>query len=170
MILKKDILPAVDPTVTIFPLLESKGRIFSESSIVPKKFCDKLNNYSGESEVVNINIKSISLGSDSSIVDKNINVLILFLDQGDESINTFGIRHIEGFNMDAGSRVFGKNLITGFVGKFNISAGHDDVPVGALGQIVDNTISDTFVGSCDNDVSDLIHRENSDGYLLNIIN
>jgi hypothetical protein len=80
LILKNDILPAVDPTVTIFPLSESKGRIFSESSIVPKKFFINEIDYCREGEVVNINIKGITLGSDSCIVDENINVLILLLD------------------------------------------------------------------------------------------
>jgi hypothetical protein len=84
-------------------------------------------------------------------------VLILLLDQWDKSFNTFGIGDIKGFDMDVGSRVFDKDLVTSFVGKLNISAGHDDVPVGCFGKIIDDSIANAFVGAGDNNVSDLLH-------------
>ena len=84
-------------------------------------------------------------------------MLILLLDQWDKSFNAFEIGDIKGLDMDVGSRVFGKDLVTSFVGKLNISAGHDDVPVGCLGEMVDDSIADALVGAGDNDVSDLLH-------------
>lgn len=59
--------------------------------------------------------------------------------------------------MDAGGWVFGENLITSFVGKFDVSTGHDDVPVLAFSKMADDTVSDALVGAGDNDVSDLVH-------------
>lgn len=68
--------------------------------------------------------------------------------------------------MDGGAWVFGKDLITSLVGKLYVSAGHDNVPVGWFGEMVDDTVSDALVGSGDDDVSDLVHG-NSDRYWLN---
>ncbi len=84
-------------------------------------------------------------------------MLILLLDKRNESINALGIGHIKLFNMDVGSWVFGEDFITGLIGKFDISASHYDVPVLAFGEMVDDTVSDTLVGSSDDDVSDLVH-------------
>lgn len=84
-------------------------------------------------------------------------MLILLLDQWNESFDAFGIGDIKGFDMDVGSRVLGKDLVTSLIGKLNVSAGHDDVPVGCFGEMVDDSIADALIGSGDNDVSDLLH-------------
>ncbi len=60
-------------------------------------------------------------------------------------------------NMYASAWVFGKNLFTSFVSKLKVSTGHDDIPVGCFGKMVDDAIPDSLVRSGYNNVSDLVH-------------
>ena len=53
--------------------------------------------------------------------------------------------------------IFGKDLWFSFVGKFNISASHDDVPIFTFSKVIDNTIPNTLITACDNDVFELTH-------------
>lgn len=113
--------------------------------------------YCTKSVIEDINIKCVSLSSDTSIIDQNINMMVFFFCQSNKSFNTFGIWDIELLNVNLRVRVFGKNLWSGFVSKFNVSAGHNDVPIVASGKIINDSISNTFIWSSDNNVSNLIH-------------
>ena len=113
--------------------------------------------YCSKSIIKDVNIKCVTFSSDTSIIDQNVNVMILFFDQRNESFNTFGIWHIKLFHMDLGFWVFGEDLWPCFVGEFNVSASHNDVPVFASCQVFNDAVPNAFIGASDNDVSYLVH-------------
>jgi hypothetical protein len=84
--------------------------------------------YSSEGPFRDFLVEDRALPSHSCIIDEHINCLIFLCDCADETGDAGFISDVELLQINAGIDVFFCKLLFRFLSKFDISAGHDNIP------------------------------------------